>query len=701
MTLNKQLLCVSLLLLSLPWAGYQYLLDMSESLRERQVSLLETNSRLIANAISQTPWLKALLSRSSATENDHSFYCHPARQPIRADGYATDNEWSASEDNPFPWNHYLEGEHPQVSYRCTIYQDQLNLLFRIDDPNVFYTNPASPSLFSGDRLILQTGHNLKYVFSTAAAGTISPVYMHRGQKYYEREIKASWVDLMDGYQIEMTMPRQLAGEKLSFILVDQTGSEPDQAAAYGPGLKLTSRQLPYYLYPSADYQQQLQAFAQAGLRVKLIDQQGWLLASAGEPRAKQPGEAHWLLRQLYHRLLRQTGVLAGELIEQVNLLPRPEVQAALQHNSTHSRWYQPDNNPRDPLLSPLDYIVASATSIVDDNQQPMGALILEQSSQQTTALTDRAFNRLFVTSALTLLLVMLVLISYASWLSWRIRKLSKATRLALDSQGRLGAHFPVARNNDEIGTLSRDFAELMQRVDEYTDYLRDLSSKLSHELRTPLAIIHSSLDMLGSSKTEAQRQTYQHRAKDGATRLGNIITAMSEARRVEESLEHAEAETINICQLLNDLTAAYQDLYQPQQVSLTGIDDYTSEVSVTAVPDLLVQLIDKLMDNAHSFCPDQGEIQLGFNDLGNEYQIWVSNEGPLLPAQMQHQLFDNLVSIRQQSREQHLGMGLHIVQLICTYHQGEVRGYNRDDQTGVTFTVTLAKQPTFPHIKTP
>jgi K+-sensing histidine kinase KdpD len=57
---------------------------------------------------------------------------------------------------------------------------------------------------------------------------------------------------------------------------------------------------------------------------------------------------------------------------------------------------------------------------------------------------------------------------------------------------------------------------------------------------------------------------------------------------------------------------------------------------------------------------------------------------------MQSQLFDNLVSIRETSSDNaHLGMGLHIVDLIVKFHGGEIHAYNRDDKSGVVFSLSL------------
>ena len=54
-------------------------------------------------------------------------------------------------------------------------------------------------------------------------------------------------------------------------------------------------------------------------------------------------------------------------------------------------------------------------------------------------------------------------------------------------------------------------------------------------------------------------------------------------------------------------------------------------------------------------------------------QLVVSNSGPVLPADMQANLFESMVSVREQKGEQaHLGLGLYIVRLIADFHHAKV-----------------------------
>lgn len=677
MTLNKQLIAVSLLLLCLPWAGCQYLQEMDQALRQGQATNLEASSRVIAQALALNP--QALHPHGIPNNKDsHSlaFYCHPLPAPIWADGY--DEEWQS-----IAWSQYLSSDDsPPVRYRCGISGDTLSLVFAITDHDVVYNNPIKSLADNGDRLLLKTGTGREYIFTAVAPGDITARYFsNTGSTYRESRIDAAWVDNSNGYQLEISIPLSLVEGKLSFHVIDE-GQQ--HIKRYGPALD--TEQPPWFIYQAPNAIAALKDFSQPGIKLSLTTPDGWLFASAGSTNQHQPSQEHWLISKLYRALLSKQRYPSGSGPNQVNFSQRTEHTAARQGLAS-STWYQ------DPQKSD-HYLLATAIPIMSDDKT-VAVLIAEQSSEQTAALTDQALSRLFLLSFTVFSLAVLALLAYANWLSWRIRRLHRATQQALDNPNELTDQLPASRANDEIDQLTLSYSALMARIQEYTDYLQTLARKLSHELRTPLAIIHSSLDNLSNQKLDQQSQVYQQRAKDGALRLGNLITAMSEARRVEESIEQAELEKTNIAELLLNITEAYRDSYPDSRIHLNGINATNLQdhaYCLDVAPELLVQMLDKLIDNACSFTPQEGDITINFKATEPAITIAISNDGPLLPDTMQSQLFDNLVSIRGSNNSEHLGMGLHIVQLIMAFHGGTVKARNRDDGSGVIFNLTLPRQ---------
>ena len=113
-------------------------------------------------------------------------------------------------------------------------------------------------------------------------------------------------------------------------------------------------------------------------------------------------------------------------------------------------------------------------------------------------------------------------------------------------------------------------------------------------------------------------------------------------------------------------------------------------------PELVAQALDKLFDNARSFAPEDGWIELALEARENGAEIRVANSGPALPATMQERLFDSLVSMRSGARggdTPHLGLGLYVVRLVAELHRGAAAARNLADGSGVEFALRLVGMP--------
>jgi signal transduction histidine kinase len=115
-------------------------------------------------------------------------------------------------------------------------------------------------------------------------------------------------------------------------------------------------------------------------------------------------------------------------------------------------------------------------------------------------------------------------------------------------------------------------------------------------------------------------------------------------------------------------------------------------VRVSGVPDLIAQMLDKLVENAVEYATPATVIEVTLEEADAELVLRVRNEGPPLPEAMEGRLFESMVSVpAQASGIPHLGLGLYIVRLIARFHEGSASAANRSDRPGVEVTVRLAR----------
>lgn len=233
--------------------------------------------------------------------------------------------------------------------------------------------------------------------------------------------------------------------------------------------------------------------------------------------------------------------------------------------------------------------------------------------------------------------------------------------------------------------VGQDAMKSAEHLRQYNDYLERMASRLNHELRTPISVVKSSLENLS---LERQGNVYVDRAQEGITRLTSILNKMAEARRLEEALDEEEVARFNLAELVSGCVAGYRLAYPEQEFTLNVEQE---DVPVTGIPELVAQMLDKLVDNAVEFS-DDSEVMLRLHVDGHWAVLRVINSGPGLPEERED-LLESMVSVRggtePDSSSSHLGLGLYIARVVADFHGGSLSLANREEAPGVTATIRL------------
>ncbi len=437
----------------------------------------------------------------------------------------------------------------------------------------------------------------------------------------------------------------------------------------------------------------LQGLSRTTARIWIVDRNLNVLARAGSLKRAPPPSADsdgggdvgsWIKRNVLHpaytRVLRQPTEDFSEDSPGGTLGEARGLQSALAGILTTDRRPTPDGRA----------VIVSAAHPIWVGDEVKGAVVVEETANAVLAERNRAFERLFTIVVGTLLVGSVALTLFASRLSARIRRLRDDAERAIDAQGRVKEPLAGSSAGDEIGDLSRSFSSVLARLSQFASYQENMASRLSHELRTPVAVVRSSLDNLKLAALPDDARVYVERAQGGLNRLTAILTRMTEATRLEHSLADAERERVDLAKIVAGCVDGYRNAYPSHTFVL---DAPPGELPVDAAPDLIAQMLDKLVANAAEFAPSGTPIVIRLGGIGDRVRVSVENEGPPLPEGMRGRLFDSMVSVRRESGGDvpHLGLGLYIVRLIAEFHGGRASADDLGDGRGVVVAVTLPR----------
>jgi len=674
MNLRRQLLLVSLLTLMLPWAGCEFIRETEIALRSGQEQMLAGTARAIAGSMVQ--YRDIIPVRDKTYGVGDQLYIHPLDSRPEIDGYFDD--WTL----PSHSLRSMRGGDGLIRFAVASYAQATYLYVEVTDRNVVYATPRSllvdgASEFA-DRVTLVSNSPSKFseaiTFAAEAPGRIISYRQSPFGFEPQATISAFWQDIPGGYRLEARIPTGQLGPRLGLI-VQNTG-DPLQA---GTRSRSFSGRVPGpAMSKIAELEQVAAELVGPDMRLILTDADGWRIAAAGELGSGGGDRSGTgFARRIYDLLVEQGKEAAFAEPDPLGREQQPYVGAALEGREKGT-WFR--------NVETGTAIVAVAAPITE-GIEVIGTVVLQRGTDAILSQRNDGLARLINVTLITTLVVAGALLGYATWLSRRIRALSIAAEDALETEN-LTSALPSALADDEVGDLSRSFSWVLQQLGEYNEYLRSLASKLSHELRTPLAIVTSSLENLEHEELNEASLGYTARAREGADRLRRILSAMSEASRVEELMAHADPEQFDLRAVLESTTGAYRDVYKNRSFEFTSSID---SALTMGSPELLIQMLDKLVDNAVDFSQDDDTIAMALDELDDTLRVSVTNPGPELPERMRSQMFDSMVSVRGGGGSRHLGLGLYVARLIAEGHGGHISADNVDG--GVCFTVEIPRRP--------
>lgn len=697
-TIRVKLLLASLSLFVVPWLGYHYIQALEAYLRQSQEQKLLDRVALIASLMHGQPELfpqRFQAPPGPATGIDSHLYVRPLNSPIQLDGYADD--WRAYNDRRQMLGNADHGNDLSAKYRFGVLNDYLYVIFEIRDDHIVYRQPDSLSLGKSDHLRIgiqdRSGAFKRYRIATLAPGWVNAYLMPDDVKktlpiHPELRIKGDWEEVADGYNIEIRIPIDMIGGRLAFAVADVDDSATRNVElVVGNGDTKRPEALGSIVIPSIQMETLLQRLQKPLSRIWVIDPDYRVIGMAGSlaqkadagdnyiPEVDGPTQDRNIVRVFYRLILGQPGEDFDDRLSSASRFDDPAVTMALT-GKARVTWRRTGNDK-------TRIITAANPVYVDD--EVIGALALEETSNSILILQNRAIEALVNMSVLAFFLTIGVLLLFATRLSFRVRRLRDDIDASIGHDGRVQGQIEFSKAGDELGDLGRSFHGMHERLAQYNRYLETMASKLAHELRTPITIVRSSLDNLEKERFDKETRTYLNRAHDGVERLSGILGRMSEATHLEQTIQQEEKRVFHPYPVVSACIEGYRLAHPERTYEFIG-DAVAENAGIVGSAELLAQLLDKLVGNALDFAKPETAITIKLERRNDKFVLSVANEGPTLPLAMRENLFDSMVSIRDGRSEQpHLGLGLYIVRLISDYHHAQVEVDNLSGRKGVLF----------------
>ncbi|MGZ8350627.1 MAG: HAMP domain-containing sensor histidine kinase [Allosphingosinicella sp.] len=241
---------------------------------------------------------------------------------------------------------------------------------------------------------------------------------------------------------------------------------------------------------------------------------------------------------------------------------------------------------------------------------------------------------------------------------------------------------------DEIGLLARALHDMTQSLRQRIDSTEAFAADVTHELKNPLASLRSAVDTLERVDDPMLRERLLDVVRADVARLDRLVVDIAEASRLDAELSRARFEPVDLGNLIESMLPLWEDRGD-RGVQIAFARPRVATAVVSGDESRLARLIDNLVDNAISFSPPDGLVEIRAAAVGDEVMLIIEDEGPGVPREARETIFNRFHSIRpEEDFGRHSGLGLAIAKAIVEGHGGGIEVEDRHDgRPGARFVV--------------
>jgi len=220
-----------------------------------------------------------------------------------------------------------------------------------------------------------------------------------------------------------------------------------------------------------------------------------------------------------------------------------------------------------------------------------------------------------------------------------------------------------------------------------------MAAQLAHQIRTPLssALLYTT-HLSRADLNGEQRMKFSRRSRRTLLQMEQQINDMLAFSRGGQY----ELQPMDLRQLLREILQTLEPIASEQGIQLRDAAMPATPATVTGNHSALLGALMNIVQNAKQHCAEGGAITIALNDVGGEWEVVISDDGPGVPQEIVGKIFDPFFTTRNRGT----GLGLAVCQAVALGHRGRVSVDNAATG-GACFRFALPKSAALPtHLHT-
>jgi len=285
-------------------------------------------------------------------------------------------------------------------------------------------------------------------------------------------------------------------------------------------------------------------------------------------------------------------------------------------------------------------------------------------------------RRLLLTLLLAAPVAVLTALAGGAFLARRVIKPVEqmaATAQQITAQN-LNERIKLTQADVELERLAESFNQMITRLENSFNQVRQFTADASHELRTPLTILkgETQLALDGHLNPDEYRHVLRSRMEE-LERMARIVDDLLILSRADSQVAELDFQIVDLSDLVIESCEQLRHCAEAGQLSL--IVENVEPIEVIGDSLRLRQMFRNTLENAIKYTPEGGEVRVQLRPEGDDRsRLIITDTGIGIPAADLPRIFDRFYRVdKARSRERGgSGLGLSIVKWVVDAHSGTI-----------------------------
>ncbi len=307
-------------------------------------------------------------------------------------------------------------------------------------------------------------------------------------------------------------------------------------------------------------------------------------------------------------------------------------------------------------------------------------LKIERDITGTKVLLKKILSSIIFISFLALFLILAYAMFLSETLLYPVKQITR--KLARMNENFL-EQIEIDSLPDEFIPLGESVNKLIDRIQNFVKYQKELFIGTAHELKTPLAVMKTKNEVTLIKDRDVEKYKDTLRVNNQTIdEMNKMISSILEVGR-QEGAQFEKPVEIDLVQFLKDKAKDF-NLIAKGENKVVSSDFEPEKYCIISQPTLLTHILQNFVQNAIKFTPEGGTIKIKSRLEGDDFKIEVIDEGEGIDESK-----DLFAPFKREGNKSGAGLGLFLAKGAADAIGAKLSLKNRKDSNGAVATVIL------------